>query len=30
MRIALMRASSRVVSGTSANGDTEPAGFSCH
>ncbi len=30
MRIALMRASSRVVSATHANGETTPTGFSCH
>lgn len=30
MRIALMRASSRVISGGHANGETAPAGFSCH
>jgi hypothetical protein len=30
MRIALMRASSRVISGGSASGETSPAGFSCH
>ena len=30
MRIALMRASSRVVNGNAANGETAPAGFSCH
>ena len=30
MRIALMRASSRVISGGNAAGETAPAGFSCH
>jgi len=30
MRIALMRASSRVISGGNASGETAPAGFSCH
>lgn len=30
MRIALMRASSKVVSGQSAQGETAPTGFSCH
>ncbi len=30
MRIALMRASSRVVSGANGAGETSPAGFSCH
>lgn len=30
MRIALMRASSRVVSAGNGNGETAPAGFSCH
>jgi hypothetical protein len=30
MRIALMRASSRIVSGGSGNGETAPGGFSCH
>jgi hypothetical protein len=30
MRIALMRASSRVVSGKSATGETDTGGFSCH
>jgi hypothetical protein len=30
MRIALMRASSRVISGGQATGETSPAGFSCH
>lgn len=30
MRIALMRASSRVVSAGSANGETAPVSLSCH
>ncbi|MGI9211861.1 MAG: hypothetical protein ACR2HF_05260 [Methylococcaceae bacterium] len=30
MRIALMKASSRVVSATQANGETTPVGMSCH
>jgi len=30
MRIALMRASSRVVSGASGSGETAPGAFSCH
>jgi hypothetical protein len=30
MRIALMRASSRVINGGQATGETSPAGFSCH
>ena len=30
MRIALMRASSRVISGSNGSGETSPAGFSCH
>lgn len=30
MRITLMRASSRVISGGNASGETAPAGFSCH
>jgi hypothetical protein len=30
MRIALMRASSRVISGGNGSGETAPAGFSCH
>lgn len=30
MRIALMRASSKVVSGASGSGETAPVGFSCH
>jgi hypothetical protein len=30
MRIALMRASSRVVSAGSGNGETAPAALSCH
>lgn len=30
MRIALMRASSRVISDGNATGETTPAGFSCH
>ncbi len=30
MRIALMRASSRVVSATHANGETPPVSLSCH
>jgi hypothetical protein len=30
MRIALMRASSRVISSGNGAGETVPAGFSCH
>lgn len=30
MRIALMRASSRMVNGSASGEETEPAGFSCH
>ncbi|GAB6047062.1 hypothetical protein JCM19379_08860 [Methyloparacoccus murrellii] len=30
LRIALMRASSRVISGANGSGETAPAGFSCH
>ncbi len=30
MRIALMRASSRVISSGNGGGETVPAGFSCH
>jgi hypothetical protein len=30
MRIALMRASSRVIGSSKGNGETSPAGFSCH
>lgn len=30
MRIALMRASSRVVNGKNSNGETAPDGFNCH
>ncbi|MEY4195682.1 MAG: hypothetical protein RLZZ226_2050 [Pseudomonadota bacterium] len=30
MRIALMRASSRVVSPRQTDGETSPTGFSCH
>jgi hypothetical protein len=30
LRITLMRASSRIISGGNASGETAPAGFSCH
>lgn len=30
MRIALMRASSRVIGSGKGNGETAPGGFSCH